>query len=393
VFLSHDWGADTEKRNHRRVAEIKRRLQARGLTPWFDSDVPIDDLTDALSHGIDSSQCVIVFITQNYIDKVGGRNSEDNCRKEFKYAVKRKTVEKLIPVVMEEQCRNQANWTGRVGVELNDHLYVAMWGDVYDESYMEMPMDELYNRIMEIIKTPVHDVDNVIVNFGNIVIHDNPPHPRNVIQVPNRESALPNDIDLSDRGKGDADVVSLLRNPEFNSVVQSLDFSCNNIGDEGAMALAEALKVNRVMHTLELQNNDIGPVGAIALAEALFVNKTLKHLDLGENEIGPEGAIRLAEALKVNRSLELLGLTKNKIGASGVIKLAKGLQQNNTLEALFLESNKMGDEGAKALIETLKTNRALLKINLGTNQITKKLMDKIKDMLRENYNADDEEED
>jgi len=384
VFLSHDWGADTEKRNHRRVAEIKRRLQARGLTPWFDSDVPIDDLTDALSHGIDSSQCVIVFITQNYIDKVGGRNSEDNCRKEFKYAVKRKTAEKLIPVVMEEQCRNQANWTGRVGVELNDHLYVAMWGDVYDESYMERPMDELYNKIMEIINTPVHDVDNVTMNFRRIIIDDN---------RANRESPLPNDIDLSDRGKGDADVVSLLRNPEFNSVVQSLDFSCNNIGDEGAMALAEALKVNRVMHTLELQNNDIGPVGAIALAEALFVNKTLKHLDLGENEIGPEGAIRLAEALKVNRRLELLSLYRNKIGASGVIKLAKGLQQNNTLEALFLESNKMGDEGAKALIETLKTNRALTKINLGTNQITKKLMDKIKDMLRENYNADDEEED
>jgi len=43
----------------------------------------------------------VVFITANYIAKVGGENMADNCKKEFLYADRRKTAKLMIPVVME----------------------------------------------------------------------------------------------------------------------------------------------------------------------------------------------------------------------------------------------------------------------------------------------------
>jgi len=45
-----------------------------------------NNLVDQMARGIDSSLCVIVCITKQYIDKVGGLNGADNCKKEFTYA-------------------------------------------------------------------------------------------------------------------------------------------------------------------------------------------------------------------------------------------------------------------------------------------------------------------
>jgi len=39
VFLTHDWGKDTEGRdNHKRVSRINVALQKRGIITWFDED-------------------------------------------------------------------------------------------------------------------------------------------------------------------------------------------------------------------------------------------------------------------------------------------------------------------------------------------------------------------
>ena len=59
-------------------AEINRRLQARGLVTWFDSEQMEGNVKKQMALGIDNAQCIIAFITKRYIDKVGGFNAEDN---------------------------------------------------------------------------------------------------------------------------------------------------------------------------------------------------------------------------------------------------------------------------------------------------------------------------
>ena len=115
-FLTHDWGTDQYGRNnHDRVARINEDLKKRGFITWFDSDRMIGNIVAQMTSGIDNCQFVIVFITLNYIQKVGGTNTNDNCQIEFGYAQRRLGASKMISVVMEERVRNPNSWIGAVG--------------------------------------------------------------------------------------------------------------------------------------------------------------------------------------------------------------------------------------------------------------------------------------
>jgi len=162
VFLTHAWGKELGMDNHVRVAEVNRRLQARGLTTWFDSEQLEGNVKKQTALGIDNAQCVVAFITKRYIDKVGGFNAEDNCQLEFNYAARRKTASKMIPVVMEERVRNTMTWDGEVGLVLGGRLYVDMCGNVYDDGYMDNVVDDLYSKIIKIIKKPVKGVEEIV---------------------------------------------------------------------------------------------------------------------------------------------------------------------------------------------------------------------------------------
>ena len=74
---------------------------------------------------------------------------------EFNYAARRKTASKMIPVVMEDRVRNTGTWDGEVGLVLGGRLYVDMCGDVWDDDYAENCIDDLYSKIIKIIKTPI----------------------------------------------------------------------------------------------------------------------------------------------------------------------------------------------------------------------------------------------
>eukprot|EP00966_Prymnesium_polylepis_P044520 1032005-Prymnesium_polylepis.1 len=75
---------------------------------------------------------VVVFITRRYMTKVSGKGPNgmnDNCKFEFDYALRRKGVERMIPVVMEASCLDTSNWRGAVGGKLGGHLYVNLSDD------------------------------------------------------------------------------------------------------------------------------------------------------------------------------------------------------------------------------------------------------------------------
>ena len=138
-FLTHDWGEDEAGRdNHARVARVSTALKAEGLRPWFDEDQMRGDINHKMVEGIEASASMVCFITKRYLQKawgVGPNGANDNCKFEFDYACRRKGVERMIPVVMEEGCRNAGEWTGTVGGKLGGLLYfdLSSDGDDFDK--------------------------------------------------------------------------------------------------------------------------------------------------------------------------------------------------------------------------------------------------------------------
>ena len=80
----------------------------------------------------DASAVVVVFITKLYIKKAGGdgpNGEADNCFLEFGYASTRKTAAKMICVVMEPCCLDTSTWTGAVGMQLGQRIYIDCTSD------------------------------------------------------------------------------------------------------------------------------------------------------------------------------------------------------------------------------------------------------------------------
>jgi len=134
AFLTHNWGEDNESRNnHKRVIQFKNALQSCGIQNlWLDEERMTGDIIKQMCNGIDQSGLIIVFITQNYIEKVAGRGPKgdnDNCLLEFNYANRKKGSSKLIAVVMEESCSDSNKWDGPIGMILGGHLYYSFKKD------------------------------------------------------------------------------------------------------------------------------------------------------------------------------------------------------------------------------------------------------------------------
>jgi len=128
AYISHEWGERWI--NHKRVSVLNKALAERGLGVWF-HDENKQLLHDRTTELIDNSSFVIVFITQDYIRKVAGRGpngSNEKCKVEFEYALQQKGIDRIIPVVMEHQCRNSSSWQGPVGL-LASHLRYSFMND------------------------------------------------------------------------------------------------------------------------------------------------------------------------------------------------------------------------------------------------------------------------
>ena len=141
VFLSHNWGKDQLGRdNHERVSLINQALKNVGYKTWFDGDRMGGNTDGESAKGIEQTEGVIVFITQNYHEKVNGTDDNDNCRKEFMYASKTKARSKMIPVVMEKSMCSTSKWSGLVGYHLLGEMFVDMSGDLKNKIYLSEQM-------------------------------------------------------------------------------------------------------------------------------------------------------------------------------------------------------------------------------------------------------------
>jgi len=152
-FLTHNWGEDKQGRdNHKRVGLINNALKKRGMTTWFDDERMRGDIVMEMTQGIDNSLVTIVFLTEVYIEKVSGTGSNgmnDNCKVEFDYAVQRKRVDNIIPVVMEPNCTNTPTWTGAVGAYLSSKLYYDFTDDDRLHNCVDTLVSEIERRITQ----------------------------------------------------------------------------------------------------------------------------------------------------------------------------------------------------------------------------------------------------
>jgi len=111
-----------------------------------------------MTNGIENARIVIVFVTGEYIKKVGGmgRNgTNDNCKVESDYSVRQKKAGKIIVVVMEEACLDTNKWLGAVGAFLGGRLY----HNVCDNSMLDSCITNLKEDIHRIINKEDIDVD------------------------------------------------------------------------------------------------------------------------------------------------------------------------------------------------------------------------------------------
>lgn len=119
AFASHDWGLNGA--NHARVSQVVDGLRKRGVEVWFDETHMRGNILSAMCTGIDSSDVILVFVTNNYIQKVEKGNDADNVRREFMYAAERHPT-RCHAIRFEETPK----WTGPVGMVLGTRLYTDM---------------------------------------------------------------------------------------------------------------------------------------------------------------------------------------------------------------------------------------------------------------------------
>ena len=143
IFLSHNWGKNSI--NHKRVSVINQKLVELGYKTWFDEEQLWGSIDKKMAEGIEQTECVIVFLTRAYHEKVNGENIGDNCRKEFLYASERGL--KIVPVVMEKCMLNTDSWSGLIAFNLWKEVYVDMSGDLDDDLYLTQQMELLKRKL------------------------------------------------------------------------------------------------------------------------------------------------------------------------------------------------------------------------------------------------------
>jgi endonuclease YncB( thermonuclease family) len=146
-FLTHNWG---EKNiNHEKVKLVNNALKNRGLNTWFDENQLTGNIRFKMAEGIDNTKCAIVFITREYRDKVNGIDMKDNCKYEFSYAVNQLGPQNMIPVIMDQEMKDQKKWKGELGAALGSMMYLDLTCE--KELELEKKYDELCKRVKHII--------------------------------------------------------------------------------------------------------------------------------------------------------------------------------------------------------------------------------------------------
>ncbi|RYG62777.1 hypothetical protein EON64_17230, partial [archaeon] len=137
VFFSYDHDEDIDSRNLKRVTKIHDSLTARGFRVCFiPHEIKTKAQRDDVVSRIDRSSCTIIFITQRYMQKIASNERDevgDAVELQF-YEAHKKSIDRMVSVVMEGRCRRKQDWVGEVGMVMGNKTFIDFADDTkYDE--------------------------------------------------------------------------------------------------------------------------------------------------------------------------------------------------------------------------------------------------------------------
>lgn len=141
------------------MAALNDALKARGLVTWFDSDRLIGHVQQTMASDVENTECVVVFITATYRDKINGTDLGDNCLFEFNHAVQQSGPQKMVPVVMEAGMRNPRDWKGILGANLGTFLHVDMSGVKEGTPAFDAKVREIHERVAAIVPSAKEEME------------------------------------------------------------------------------------------------------------------------------------------------------------------------------------------------------------------------------------------
>jgi len=166
AMLSHEWGFDDAGRDVGQIVRsVNMYLKSKGVVTHFDENEANErdgnsqdlGLIGRITEGVDTAKCVVCFITKNYMQRVYGPDSADKCNLEFKYTLKRKHPNLIIPVIL-EKCllpdnsaaqRNLELWVGNVEQAIGGAPFIDLTPEACNKEF-ELKCEELYYKIVKL---------------------------------------------------------------------------------------------------------------------------------------------------------------------------------------------------------------------------------------------------
>ena len=157
LFFSHSWRPDNLFRdNHERVKKLVYALTYHGWKCWLDEYEIYGNIDACMANGIENCECVLVFITESYCNKINeaaqNPNIRDNCYKEWNYANNRNKL--MIPIIMEPCLLNTNYWP--------DGIINLYFGSTY---YIDYSQDNIKNVVKNL--TFLLNKYNIYANKSN----------------------------------------------------------------------------------------------------------------------------------------------------------------------------------------------------------------------------------
>ena len=161
--------------------------------------------------------------------------------------------------------------------------------------------------------------------------------------------------------------VVILQALKGTSNLKILDLINNNMSGRVVDDLADVIKCNTCLEELHLYNNNL-QLSAVEILQELKRISSLKKLDLNSNTLSEKVANDLADVIKSNTCLEELHLENNNLQSSAIVIL-KSLKLTTNLRKLNLNGNNISKKVVHDLAEVIKHNTCLEELYLGGNNL------------------------
>ena len=188
-------------------------------------------------------------------------------------------------------------------------------------------------------------------------------------------------LNLSYNNMTDKVVDDLAGVVKSNTGIEMLYLDANNL-KSSAVVIFEALKEISTLKVLHLNDNNMSGKVADGLADVIKNNVHLEELHLNNNNL-QSSAVTIIRALKGVSNLKKLSLDYNNMSGKVSGDLAGVVEKNTFLEELHLCGNNL-QLSADLILKALKGISTLKILNLDHNNMSKKLVDSLADVIKNN---------